>query len=296
MTVKKSATAVADATPSTPMAHLIPEQSFLDRYVPRKIEGKQDLGIFWYAMQTQSKVVLVGPTGPGKTSAVLAYCAWKKLPVVTIQCHGAVDPATFWGGLTLDPETGTYIWQDSEITKIVRNGGVLYIDEINFLPPKVASVLNGLLDARRQVTILEHNNELIHAAPDLQIIASYNPDYEGTKRLNEALKNRFNIKIQWDYDPVVESHLLACPSLQELASKLRASHRSGEIETPTSTNMLQEFETLATDISYAFAAQNFLAAYSDDERPAVKNALDLYSARIQSELKDLAAQMAAAAK
>lgn len=286
--------ATAVKKPVAALSHLIPDPRFAEEYVSRKVEGVPDIDLLRYAKAATEQgnttnVMLFGPTGPGKTSLVLAYCAKDKAPLVTVQCHGAVDPATFWGGLVLNTESGQYEWQDSEITQIIKHGGVLYLDEVNFLPAKVAANIHGLLDKRRQITILEKGNEIVEAHPDLQVVCAYNPDYEGTKPLNAAFKNRFRIKVRFDYDPEVEANLLCMPVMQEIAGKLRASHRSGDLETPCSTNMLVEFEELAIDLSMAFAVTNFLNAFTEDERQSVKEVFDLYSERIEDQLRQMRA-------
>lgn len=270
------------------LPHLVPEHLFADEYVSRKIEGLRDIDLLRYAKAARNNVLLFGPTGPGKTSLILAYCATDSIPLVTVQCHGAVDPNTFWGGLVLDEATGALKgWQDSEVTQVIRNGGVLYLDEVNFLPSKVAATFHGLLDKRRQITILDKGNEVIKAHPDLQVIVAYNPDYEGTRPLNAAFKNRFKIKIRFDYDPAVEAELLCLPIMQDLAAKLRQAHKAGDLETPISTNMLIEFEELAVDLGYGFAVANFLNAFGEDERAAVGEAFELHSETIRSQMKQM---------
>lgn len=271
------------------LAHLIPEQLFADEYVSRKIEGVRDLDLLRYARAAKNNVMLFGPTGPGKTSLILAYAATENLPLVTVQCNGAVDPNTFWGGLVLDEDGNVKGWQDSEITEVIRNGGVLYLDEVNFLPSKVAAVFHGLLDKRRQITLLEKGNEVVKAHPDLQVVVAYNPDYEGTRPLNAAFKNRFRIKIRFDYDREVEAQLVCLPVMLDLASKLRLAHKAGDLETPVSTNMLIEFEELAVDLGYGFAVANFLNAFADDERNAVTEVFTLHESAIRDQLAQMEA-------
>lgn len=285
--------------PTNPLTHLIPDTRFADEYVSRQVNGIEDYALLEYAMQSTadyltkeregliSNVMLFGPTGPGKTSLVLAYAARYQRPLVTIQCHGAVDPATFWGGLVLNPDTGLYEWQDSDVTKVIKHGGVLYLDEVNFLPSKVAANIHNLLDKRRQITILEKGNEVVDAHPELLIVVAYNPDYEGTRPLNAAFKNRFAVKVKFDYDPAVEAELLGIPVMQELAAKLRDRHKAGDLDTPISTNMLVEFEILAIDLGYGFAVSNFLNAFGEDERGAVTEVFDLYAERIGDQVKQM---------
>lgn len=286
-TATKRNKATIEAEAQAHLSHLIPEGVFSEEYVARKIEGVWDVDLLKYARAARNNVLLFGPTGPGKTSLVLAYAAVHKIPLVTVQCNGAVDPNTFWGGLAFDENGVLKGWQDSEITQVIRTGGVLYMDEVNFLPPKVAAVFHGLMDKRRQITIPEKGNEVVKAHPDLQIIAAYNPDYEGTKPLNAAFKNRFKIKVRFDYDENVEKELVCIPVMLDIAKKLRIAHKGGDLDTPVSTNMLIEFEELAVDLGYDFAVQNFMNAFAEEERQAVTEAFDMFSVEIKKQVKEM---------
>lgn len=277
----------ADIPPEHDLSHLIPDKTFHEDYVARKIEGVWDVDLLRYAEAAQANTLLFGPTGPGKTSLVLAYAAQAKKPLVTVQCNGAVDPNTFWGGLAFGDDGAMLGYLYSEITLLIKYGGILYMDEINFLAPKVSAVFHGLLDKRRQITIPDKGNEVIKASPHLQVIASYNPDYEGTKPLNPAFKNRFRIKVNFDYDEAVEKELIYVPVMQDVAKKLRLSHKAGDLETPTSTNMLIEFEELAVDLGYEFAVRNFLNAFAEEERASVSEVFDMFSTDIKAQVKEM---------
>jgi hypothetical protein len=170
---------------------------------------------------------------------------------------------------------------------VIRHGGILYVDEFNFLPAKVAATFHGLLDKRRQVTILDKGNEVVQAHPDLQVIVAFNPEYEGTRPLNAATKNRFKLKLRFDYDRKVEEQLVYLPVMLDVAAKLRASNKAGDLETPVSTNMLIEFEELAVDLGYDFAVENFLNAFHEDERSSVANIMELHSAAIRDQLAEM---------
>lgn len=272
------------------LAHLIPEKRFADEYIGRTIKGYSDLDLLKYAGSAGKNVLLSGPTGPGKTSLILAYAAANKIPLVTLACNGAIEPDAAFGGPVQDPVKKVIYFQESDAIKVIRGGGLLYFDEINFMPPKISAVFHGLLDKRRQVTLLAKGNELIKAHPNLQIVAAYNPEYIGTRPLNPAFKNRFSIKIQFDYDRKVEEQLLQTTTIIDVAEQLRSRHEAGDIDTPVSTNMLQEFEEFCIDLGYEFAVENFLNAFNVDERSAVRDVMELHSTGIRSEITALLEQ------
>lgn len=265
------------------MARLIPDAEFYDTYKSRKIGGHSDLDIFRYARKAHLNVLVFGPTGPGKTSAVMAYAAKDKLPFYSVPCNVGIDPSELFGKYMKEGEK--WVWQDGPVTTMVRHGGVLLINEINMMPAKIAAALFSLLDKRRQIQLVAHKGEVITAHPDFQVIADMNPGYEGTRDLNAALKNRFPIKLDWGYEPAIEKQLVGSNALLELAGKLRARQAAGDIETPVSTNMLQEFERIATDLGVEFAVSNFISAFDADERPAMKQVLDLYHDRIKDDFR-----------
>lgn len=283
---------MGDTTTAGLLDRLIPESTYYvdeegsPTYISRSFEGIVDLDLLRYAREGRYNTMLFGPTGPGKTSLIMAYAAKDRLPLVTIQCQGAVDPETFWGDKEWSPELGAYVYTYSAITEVIKHGGVLYLDEVNFLPAKVASVFHGLLDKRRQVVIQNNGNEVITAHENLQVIVAFNPDYEGTRPLNAAFKNRFRLKVEMNYDPEVEAQLLCLPAMQEVAAKLRISHAEGVVDTPCSTNMLVEFEETAVDLGFKFAVSNFTSAFAAEEREAVKEVFGLFGDRLQEQLRE----------
>ena len=268
------------ATKKHILADLIPEKDpFAPKedggeYINRLIHGVVDMELLRYAHLTGQHTMLFGDTGPGKTSMVQAYAAKYNIPLVTVMCNGGVDPNAFWGQPVPDAEQGFRI-QDADTLQVVEHGGILYLDELNFLPAKHGAALNSLLDKRKMVTILEQGNRRVMGHDDLFVICSFNPDYEGTKPLNPALKNRFKLKLPIDYDVDVEKHLVCMPVVQEIAQQLRARRAAGDIETPVSTNMLMEFEQFCLDLDLDFATENFAAAFAVDEREAVMDVFEL---------------------
>jgi nitric oxide reductase NorQ protein len=275
--------------PVHPLVHLIPGRWFAENedgepsYISRSFDGFSDLDLLAYARSTQQNTLMFGPTGPGKTTCVYAFGAIHKLPVVNVACNGAIDPSTTFVRPVFAAD-GSVQMVESDVLTVIRKGGILYLDEVNFMPPRVASVLHGLLDDRRIITVAELGNEKIAAHPDLQVIATFNPDYEGTKRLNQAFKNRFAIKMEFNYDREVEEKLVTLTSLLDLAGKLRDAHDAGDIETPVSTNMLMEFERIAWDLNVGYAITNFLAAFASDERGAVSKVIELHDPMIREQM------------
>lgn len=269
-----------------PLAHLIPPAIKSSDYVSRKVRGILDTTLLEYARQANRNVMLFGPTGPGKTSLVSAYAAQNGIPMATINCHGSVDPDTFWGSV-VDTGSGPR-WVNSDVLDVMTSdAGVVLLDEVNFLPAKVAAALHPALDGRRTVSVLDLGNRQFKVGDGVLFVCAYNPDYEGTRPLNAAFKNRFAIKIEWTYDPNVEKVLVCMPILLTIANQLRAQLDDGTLETPVSTNMLIEFEDFCLDLSLDFAIENFIAAFNSDERDAIALAFTANRENISAQVVEM---------
>jgi nitric oxide reductase NorQ protein len=264
----------------------IPPKEIAESYVPRKIHGKEDFKVFDVARRNRRNILIYGPTGPGKTMAVTAYAASRGLRMASVSCNAALDVSQLIGKLVPN-EDGKLEWVDGPVTEVVRNGGLLYIDEGNFAPPKIITSLFSLTDRRRTLQLLDHHGETIEAHPDLTIVMTMNPGYIGTGRLNAAFRNRFALQIQWDYDPEVEDKLVSAKNLLTVARQLRAEADKGMYETPIATNMLLEFMELAdenTGLGYQFAVENFIAHFEPEEQASVRLVLQTHEANIREDL------------
>lgn len=281
MKLRKSAD--ANRVAQTPNSH-IPPMSYFDQHITRTIDGKTEYDVFEYAMEHKRNVLIEGPSGCGKTSASIAFSAMKGLPFYSISSNAGIDPSQLFGRYIPDEVNGGFMWVDGAVTSIVRNGGVLLINEVNFMPERISTVLFGLLDKRREITLMDHKSETIKAHDDVLVVADMNPGYEGTRPLNKAFRNRFAIQQVWDYDRAVEMKLVESPSLLTLASDIRRRSVSGEFETPFGTNMLIEFEEIAKDMGYEFSVQNTVNHFTDTERDSIKLLYKTNATAIKTEL------------
>lgn len=262
----------------------VPPKKLAERYVHRKVYGVQDFQTFDKARAKHINVLIYGPTGPGKTTAVEAWAAERGLRMATVSGNASMEPRQLFGGFIPDGNGG-YGWIDGPVTDVVRNGGVLLLDEMNFISPKIYTTLYPLTDGRRSITLLDHMGETIEAHEDLTIFATMNPDYVGTTPLNYAMRNRFDIQLSWDYDDNVESKLIESKSLLALVKQLRAEAAKGQYETPISTNMLMEISDFINDedLGYEFAVENFIAHFNSEEQASVRLVFQTHEYNLKSD-------------
>jgi MoxR-like ATPase len=262
---------------------------YLDPYINRTINGKLDFDILDTAMARKMNVKIEGYTGTGKTSLAMAWAAYRDLAFYSVSSSSGTEGSQLNGRIIPDENNpGGFIWQDGPITDIMRYGGVILLNEVTFLPERFTTHFFGMLDKRREVNLLDHRGEVIAAPDNFLVIADHNPTtYRGSREMNEAFVNRFPIKMFFDYDPVIEAQLVVSRHLLEMAGQIRVQINEGIIDTPVSTNMLVEFETLAVDLGLEFAMDNFANAFATDSREAIKGTLRTYKTRIATDINEI---------
>lgn len=257
-----------------PLVELIPSRSYATSYQHRKIGGREDFEVFDAALAGEYNICMTGPTGSGKTSVVYAFGAERGLPVLNIPCNGAIDVKSLFGGKVQDEETGMWTFRPGDLYLLLMFGGILYFNEGNMMSGRISAAFHSVSDRRRILTVPEASGSdwptHVRCAPgQVLIIMDYNPGYADSFEVNAAWKNRFSIKMPWDYSPVVEQKLVVSESLRKLADAMRKKAKEGELRTPISTNMLMELEELTELLGFGFAVENFLGNFEADERAVV---------------------------
>ncbi|KGJ25488.1 ATP-binding protein [Staphylococcus haemolyticus] len=235
-------------------------------------------------------ILLKGPTGSGKTKLAETLSAAVNTPMHQVNCSVDLDAESLLGFKTIKTsEQGQQeiVFIDGPVIKAMREGHILYIDEINMAKPETLPILNGVLDYRRQLTN-PFTGEVIKAAPGFNVIAAINEGYVGTLPMNEALKNRF-VVIQVDYidsdilkDVIKQQSQLQDDAIIEQIIKfnedLRTMSKQGQIsEEAASIRALIDLSDLITVMPIERAIQRTIIDKLEDEREqqAIKNAIEL---------------------
>lgn len=257
------------------------EEPVKHAYINRTVAGDvQDFALLDYALKHGDNVLLYGPTQSGKTSLPLAYAEARGMRAVTISGDAAMDPSELFGHRTL--RDGADGYEENHVTEVIRNGGVLVIDEINMFSPKILSPLFSLLDHRREIRIREKGGEVVKAHEDLVVVATMNPRYAGTMAASEALLDRFAHRHEWGYSEAVEEKLVPSESLREM---FRNARKQGDIDTPLSTSLMVTFAENVAGLGFDYAKENLAnRAMIEEERDALRLLLDTYRKRIEKEL------------
>ncbi|KAK3879278.1 hypothetical protein Pcinc_016138 [Petrolisthes cinctipes] len=126
-------------------------------------------------------VLIEGAVGSGKTSIVehVARLTGRlKAPVLTkVQLGDQTDSKTLLGTYTCTPTPGEFVWHPGSLTQAVSKGYWLLLEDLDYAPMDVISILVPLLESRT-LPLPGHGN--IRAHPNFQLFATRRT-WAGTK-------------------------------------------------------------------------------------------------------------------
>jgi len=262
----------------------VPDPKWAKSYVNRKFNGKTEWEIYDQALADGDNILIEGGAGSGKTISVQSYASARGMRYFNVSNSNGIDPSQLFGRWIPRADGQGYRWQDGAVTLLVRYGGVLLLNEVNFLPERVSTVLYSLLDYRREIQLLENGGEVIKAHPDLLIVADMNYGYRGTHELSQAWNDRYGIKLEFPYDRTIEAKVVGNKALLSLADNLREMYEKEEISTPISTRSLVAFIKNAKRFGVDFAIASFCNGFNKEERGGVRLACDTFKENISTEL------------
>jgi len=156
-----------------------------------KIEKAFEAGLF---------VIIIGPKGTGKTTLVREFAKRKSVNLDSINFSLRTRESHLVGTKTL--ENGTVGFIEGLLVKSMKEGNMLYLDEINSAEADVLLRLDEALDDRRQIVLKESTGEMIQAKEGWFVIATINPlSHVGTKELPPQILSRFPVRIRLEYPP-----------------------------------------------------------------------------------------------
>ena len=217
-------------------------------------------------------ILFHGPSGTGKTMSCKLVCQEIKMPVMdVVNCTENLDEFVLGKFI---PEADKIIFKESYVTKAIRHGGAVVFEEINFAKPQYLAFLNSLLDDNGFVRL--DNGEVVRRHPNFRFFATMNLGYFGTKELNQALYNRFNVVLELAClaDEAIAKMLTArvpecknkCDKILGVYHKLKKKIESEELDIVISPRNLENWVRLAKYEGYIAAAEKTIIPVAKCDR------------------------------
>uniref|UniRef100_A0A1B0BC17 Midasin n=1 Tax=Glossina palpalis gambiensis TaxID=67801 RepID=A0A1B0BC17_9MUSC len=207
------------------------EESAVSRDIIRELRNYRDRAdIVWTrnmtrmavltakALQFNEPVLLIGPTGCGKTTICQLLAKIHNVKLRILNCHMHTEGADFLGGLRPcrqndddANDTGPsklFEWSDGPLIHAMREGSYFMADEISLAEDSVLERLNCVLELERTVLLAEKGGIttsestdakicqefVIQAQDGFQFLATMNPDFRDTATSEELSIFRERLK------------------------------------------------------------------------------------------------------
>ena len=150
-----------------------------------------------------TNILVKGPQGCGKSTMPNQFAAVYNRPLATIEMGLFSEASQLFGSMVL--ENGQTHFKKGLVTNAITTPNcVVHIQEIN--RPESDKTLNAMfsvLDESQRRMYIDDADEYIEVAPGVTFFATLNEGYEfiGTMPLDEALEDRFALKMQLEYLP-----------------------------------------------------------------------------------------------
>lgn len=208
-----------------------------------KSSGKE-IEVFEQSYKNKIPFLLKGPTGTGKSRFIEFMAHQLDKQLITIACHEETSSTDLIGRYII--KGAETVWIDGPMTRAVKEGAIIYLDEIAEARPDVIVAIHSLTDHRRELFI-DKLGETVKAHTDFMLVASFNPGYQrGFKELKPSTRQRF-VAVSFDYpNEKIEAEILVnetnielgvAKKLVNIANKIRNLTELGLTET-VSTRLL----------------------------------------------------------
>lgn len=246
------------------------------------LSSDNEIEVFERCFRNQLPLLLKGPTGCGKSQLVQHMSEKLQLPLVKVACNEDTSSADLLGRFLI--KGAETVWQDGPVTRAVRQGCILYLDEIAEAREDVIVALHPLTDHRREI-YLDRVNETVKAPPEFMCIASFNPGYQrGFKELKPSTRQRFINLVMTYLEPEKEIHLLTqltgldlsmAQKLVKLGRKIRGASELNLRETVSTRILVYAAKLIRDGMNPRRACYVSVAEVLSDEGEVIQSLKDL---------------------
>jgi cobaltochelatase CobS len=197
---------------------------FLGDLIPSELVPQVDAGYvlqdglcrrILLSIKAGERVLLVGPTGCGKSTCIEQLAARLHWPVVRVAASGGLSESDLVGEWTV--QDGETVFHYGFLPRAMKGGAICLVDEVDGMEPAVAFALHQVMEENGRLVLLQNGGEVVTPHPRFHLVCTANTLghgdesglYTGTKVLNAAFLDRFASIYEIGYpDPATEKEIL----------------------------------------------------------------------------------------
>ena len=251
----------------------------------KQVVGRQrELELVRAALASGAHILLEGPPGTGKTTVLRQVAQARHTPFVLVEGNAELTPARLIGSfdpaLVLEQGYRPENFTDGPLVAAMRDGGLLYVEELNRVPEETVNVLLTVM-SEGEINVPRLGR--IAADEKFRLVAAMNPyDSVGTSRLSMALYDR-TCRISVGYQDAEQERRIvelvaeqAKPDLvAEAVDLTRATREHPELRSGASVRGAIDYARLVPELA------GVRAVCADDEHVGLDAALTALSGRVR---------------
>jgi gas vesicle protein GvpN len=245
---------------------------------------RRELELVRAVLASGAHILLEGPPGTGKTTVLRQVAQARHTPFVLVEGNAELTPARLIGSfdpaLVLEQGYRPENFTDGPLVAAMRDGGLLYVEELNRVPEETVNVLLTVM-SEGEINVPRLGR--IAADEKFRLVAAMNPyDSVGTSRLSMALYDR-TCRISVGYQDAEQERqiveLVAEQAKQDLVAEAvelaRATREHPELRSGASVRGAIDYARLVPELA------DVRAVCADDPQVGLDAALTALSGRVR---------------
>lgn len=219
---------------------MVNSRSVVDQLDSEVVGRRRESELVVAALAADRHVLLEGPPGTGKSTLLRSVSTALGLGFEFVEGTAELTPSRLIGhfdpALVLAEGYTPDIFIDGPLVRALRNGSLLYVEEINRVPEET---LNALVTVMSEREVHVSRLGRVAAEPGFRLVAAMNPfDAVGTARIAGAVYDRV-CRVAMDYQSAEDERAIVADQQPGVASAIQ----SAAVELVRATRTHQDLRT-----------------------------------------------------